>query len=455
MEMERRDLLRGAAVGALGMAMGATIPAMAGEAASTQTEGKDTSAVPEGEGGERKLTFEEVDALRKQYVDAHDQDYVCEDGTVIPAVYVKLRALMYTMGLGLCDEVDDHSFDILMLEFTEEEAELYLSFPQSQFFSAVELSQITGKDEAECLEILDDLCMRGTLYHTNRSGIDYFHTVPEIHGYWEYSRYRIAQMPEDEAIKWSQAHVDFRPRPWEYFYSAGTPNYFPIPCDRNVVAENEAILPYEDYEKIIERNSIFAVSNCACHWRAELLGQGDPDWPWPMERCLSMGEEAEYVIKRGSGRQITKEEALANLKNSVECGMVLQSAFNKQNGAICQCHGAVCGFLKSLVALGEHYPDCNAAPYVGHYRIQYDQDACLSCGACADRCPLYAITMDDDGHPQVGPTCVGCGQCAYICPAEARKLVMKQDENFPEFAEDYLDDQNIKAEYRFRNGLIR
>ncbi len=46
-------------------------------------------------------------------------------------------------------------------------------------------------------------------------------------------------------------------------------------------------------------------------------------------------------------------------------------------------------------------------------------DACIACGACADACPMEAITMGD-GKYEIDPDkCVGCGACAGTCPVEA------------------------------------
>ena len=46
-------------------------------------------------------------------------------------------------------------------------------------------------------------------------------------------------------------------------------------------------------------------------------------------------------------------------------------------------------------------------------------DACVKCGACADACPLSAITEGDDKYVIDADTCVECGTCAGECPNEA------------------------------------
>ena len=48
-------------------------------------------------------------------------------------------------------------------------------------------------------------------------------------------------------------------------------------------------------------------------------------------------------------------------------------------------------------------------------------DSCISCGACADTCPMGAIAMDDSlGRYAIdGNTCIDCGSCADGCPMGA------------------------------------
>ena len=46
-------------------------------------------------------------------------------------------------------------------------------------------------------------------------------------------------------------------------------------------------------------------------------------------------------------------------------------------------------------------------------------DACISCGACAENCPLYAITQGDTQYVIDADTCISCGACAETCPVGA------------------------------------
>ncbi len=48
---------------------------------------------------------------------------------------------------------------------------------------------------------------------------------------------------------------------------------------------------------------------------------------------------------------------------------------------------------------------------------------CLACGACADTCPVEAISFNDaTGIYEINAdVCVDCGACTGACPVEAIK----------------------------------
>ncbi len=45
--------------------------------------------------------------------------------------------------------------------------------------------------------------------------------------------------------------------------------------------------------------------------------------------------------------------------------------------------------------------------------------ACVSCGSCADNCPVEAISEGDGQYVINADICVDCGSCAENCPVEA------------------------------------
>ncbi len=44
---------------------------------------------------------------------------------------------------------------------------------------------------------------------------------------------------------------------------------------------------------------------------------------------------------------------------------------------------------------------------------------CVSCGSCADTCPVGAITQGADQYEIDADSCVDCGACEEACPVGA------------------------------------
>lgn len=478
LSMGRRDFLRTAGFGtmglvSLGMLNGAQAfaaeEAPKEEAADEKAPAAEAPAAPAADelaGREVKpgypwMTVDEMNAFRRELIDSKTEDFVKADGTVVPNVFVKLRALINSYGLGLGSDMEatlagtpDNHFDEILINFTEETAQAYLEMPWAKWFTATDFAFESGRDEADCLELCEDMAAKGLLMRARRAGVPYFHQLAEAHGMWEYNMFHYdLEYTTAHQMSWSSDVI-------ANLYNSETPFYYAIPCEKEVVAD-ESILPYDDYEAIIKRNTKLAVSPCQCRLRRQVMNDfteqaGGKECDHPLETCISTGEEAEYYIENGIGREITQEEALEILKTNVEKGMVIQSAYTKATEVICSCHGDCCDILSSYVALGsEGAAAMNQFPQVSHYTLEHNEETCIKCGACVPQCPLYAITMDEEtGFPAVGNQCVRCGQCGRVCPTGSRLLVQKPVEEIPPLPDTMLDDYNLKSSYRMAHGYV-
>ena len=62
-----------------------------------------------------------------------------------------------------------------------------------------------------------------------------------------------------------------------------------------------------------------------------------------------------------------------------------------------------------------------------NFEITVDRDICTSCGECAEKCQMDAITLDGDQIQLSLDRCIGCGVCVHHCPNEALSLVSRSD----------------------------
>lgn len=384
------------------------------------------------------------------------EDVVLDDGTVIPAVYINLRNRWNRIGVGVGSQVDTAGdyWTRLMYLYTEEEAAQYLELPIYKVFTATDYAELSGRTVEECTEICDNFAKKGVLPRFARGGVPhYFLTNQWLGANMHAHEEEVQAHPGLNAPDWSGAQ-----------YDGGTPIYQVVPVNADVVADTD-ILPLDDWKAVIERNETFVVVPCAC--RAGMAaGQGDfeyqnGDWDTRLDdeaghnfrinTCLAMGELAEYYLYEGYGWELTKEDAMRNVQQGVDEGMVIEHFYGKTSEVICQCHCDCCLLLGALRACNG---EGDAVQVTSNYRLNVDNELCIQCGTCLERCTMHSVTMGEDGYPTVDAACARCGACCTTCPAGARSLAAAPRELRDDVPETMWDDWTEKPLYRAMKGML-
>ena len=188
-----------------------------------------------------------------------------------------------------------------------------------------------------------------------------------------------------------------------------------IPISKSLSPGME-IMPYEAAEEIIKTQSRIVLSPCICRKEQNMVGAGCDNL---LEACLSFGSAARYYEDNGLGRRISREEALATLQKGIESGLVLQPGNSQRVVNICMCCGCCCQILKNIKKLP--YP---AKIVNSNYHATIDQQACVGCGICQDRCHMDAIALENVAQVDLN-RCIGCGVCVPACDARAISLCAK------------------------------
>ncbi len=80
-----------------------------------------------------------------------------------------------------------------------------------------------------------------------------------------------------------------------------------------------------------------------------------------------------------------------------------------------------------------------------NYFVQLDDEACVNCEACVDRCPMEAISTGDETVSGELPRCIGGGLFVATYPSNALKIIAKPGDGKREF---------VPGKYRFMRSSL-
>jgi ferredoxin len=213
-----------------------------------------------------------------------------------------------------------------------------------------------------------------------------------------------------------------------------------IPIKRSIPVEHH-VATYDHIRAVIGGAAApFVVLPCICRKSKSMKGKPCSKTS-RQETCLAIGDMAAGVLRRGHGREVTRDEVLAILEKNEEDGLLLQPANTQKPDFICSCCGCCCGML-SFQKFLPHPADF----WSSNYYAEVSGGACSQCGTCVSRCQVNAISLtgpSDEARVNLG-RCIGCGLCVPTCPSDAIRLKQKDKATVPPKDEEALCDEIMK-----------
>ncbi len=216
-----------------------------------------------------------------------------------------------------------------------------------------------------------------------------------------------------------------------------------IPVGKTVQSAPQGVLPFHMMEKVIEDSRVIALGHCPCRVGFTLVGGGCDH---PTEVCMKFNDMARFVIDKGFAREITKTQALEVIKLAEEKGLVhFVDNAEQEIQHNCNCCGCACWNVGAI----RRRSTPRDALMATYFIRETDFDECIWCGACADICPVDAVTMTADDVPETDTDwCIGCGVCVTACPTDAIAMVYRKDKPQGLSAQTFGDLHELISTYR-------
>jgi len=326
------------------------------------------------------------------------------------------------------DEPVEQYLEYLSLMYDEEIVKIMLKLPiMPSSRSIKKVAKELEMDVDELIKKLESHAKRGFVMKLGKS---YFRPSPlQIHD----SPFILQENLDSEDIvefaRLSREYFDGGYyKPWETSRS-GTPRSRVLTVSEKVESKHQ-IVPMEEVYNILEQQTDLVVFPCPCRQRKEVEGIRKCKDKYPINNCINFGPFAKGLLTLGDPavKRITVDEAKKLAEEAAELGLVHMTDNRSDDSVIlCACCECCCGNLAGLVRFKDNPRAFARANYVS----TVDEDACIACGTCVDRCKFDAITIEDHAIISLD-NCVGCGLCAVTCPEDAIIIKHIEREVYPE-----------------------
>ena len=329
-------------------------------------------------------------------------------------IYCRLKECLHNMPGGYPDGPDGIEIKILKKLYSPEEARLFLEL-KTEPEEAAAIHARTGIDALVLSEKLEDMAMRGLIFR-ERIGDKVL-----------YKTYQFFVGIIDAQI--NRVDLELANMLEEYFPYIGmtgipleTKQLRVIPAGTAVDAKT-TVATYNRMREMVKDEELIAVAPCLCRQMAATKGR---KCGHDHETCLSFGNHARFYLDNKVARQISKEELLKLLDKAEEWGLVVNTSNSQDLSIVCCCCPCCCGLLNNLRLLPQTSLAVNSC-----YQSVIEPKTCSMCGICLERCPIGAITEQEDHLEVVAEKCIGCGLCVSTCPEGAISFMDRPDAKLP------------------------
>jgi NADPH-dependent glutamate synthase beta subunit-like oxidoreductase/NAD-dependent dihydropyrimidine dehydrogenase PreA subunit len=292
------------------------------------------------------------------------------------------------MGAKNAIQPGDPEYRILEPVVTDEMAEVALCLEFRKPQTAAEVAALCGKPLERTAQLLWELSLAGVCFVNNIDGEDrywYDTWIPGIMEMMTNNKENVRKYPQIAESFEAYGRVRGPATTGNFPVGIGLMRVIPI---ESAIDGNSRKASYEEVSQYLNDNSVFSVSDCSCRTAREIMGEGCGHLKEDM--CIQMGHAAEYYIRTGRGREITRAEAFEIIRRAEENGLVHQIPNTDGPGkthAICNCCGCSCLSLRSAEMFLN--TDMVRSNYVSHI----DPEKCVACGECVETCPTNALQL--------------------------------------------------------------
>ncbi|MEW6565458.1 MAG: FAD-dependent oxidoreductase [Spirochaetota bacterium] len=291
---------------------------------------------------------------------------------------------------GAKDEIKPEypEYQILDPIVTDEMADVALQVEFRKPQTAEQIAKRCGKSVKETTKLLWDLAYAGVTVVNKIDGVDQFWHEVWVPGHMEMivnNKENVRKHPE--VARAFDAYGKRKGPLAAGNFPVGAGPMRVIPIQKAIDGETRHA-SFEEVEKYINDAYLISVSDCSCRTSREVMGEGCGHLKEDM--CIQLDHAAEYYIRTGRARQVTKEEALEIMHRAEENGLMHSIPNLDGPGhthAICNCCG--CGCFSNRIANMYRNPDMVRSNFVA----QVDADKCVACGECVENCPSNAAKL--------------------------------------------------------------